>query len=122
MRGRAPRHAAVHQRALVSGIEAVELTPDNRPLLVGERTNVLGSRKFKRLVAAGEWEAAAEIGRAQVKSGAQIIDVCLQSTEGDEIEAVREVYDRIGHAAHEQDAAGLLVADFADEDDVGVVA
>ena len=60
--GARPRHPAVHQRALVSGIDAVELTPDNRPLLVGERTNVLGSRKFKQLIAAGEWEAAAEVG------------------------------------------------------------
>src|SRR5581483_28831 len=41
-----PRRVPEHSRALVSGIEAVELTPDNRPLLVGERTNVLGSRKF----------------------------------------------------------------------------
>ncbi len=82
--GRAPRRAAVHQRAMVSGIEAVELTADNRPLLVGERTNVLGSRKFRRLIATGEWEAAAEVGRAQVKSGAQIVDVCLQDPDRDE--------------------------------------
>ena len=83
--GRRPRRPALHQRALVSGIEAVELTPDNRPLLVGERTNVLGSRKFKRLVAEGEWEAAGEVGRAQVRSGGQIIDVCLQDPDRDEI-------------------------------------
>jgi 5-methyltetrahydrofolate--homocysteine methyltransferase len=83
--GRAPRRPAVHQRALVSGIEAVELTPDNRPLLVGERTNVLGSRKFRRLIDAGEWEAAAEVGRAQVRNGAQIVDVCLQDPDRDEI-------------------------------------
>ena len=59
-----------HQRSLVSGIEAVELDRDNRPLLVGERTNVLGSRQFKELVAAGDYEDAAEIGRAQVRGGA----------------------------------------------------
>ncbi len=39
----------------------------SRPLLVGERTNVLGSRKFKQLIQKGEHEAAAEVGRAQVK-------------------------------------------------------
>ncbi len=74
-----------HHRAWVSGLEAVELTDDNRPLLVGERTNVLGSREFKRLIAAGELEAAAEVGRGQVKAGAQVIDVCLQDPDRDEV-------------------------------------
>uniref|UniRef100_UPI003EBCB214 hypothetical protein n=1 Tax=Bacillus cytotoxicus TaxID=580165 RepID=UPI003EBCB214 len=37
-----------------------------RPLFVGERTNVIGSRKFKRLVAEGNFEEAAEVARAQV--------------------------------------------------------
>ncbi len=76
--GRKPRPASHHQRSMVSGIEAVELTADNRPLLVGERTNVLGSRKFKRLVAEGDFEAASEIGRAQAHAGAQVLDICMQ--------------------------------------------
>ena len=46
--GHPPRRPAYHSRALISGLEGVELTEDNRPLLVGERTNVLGSRKFPR--------------------------------------------------------------------------
>ncbi len=83
--GRRPRPIPHHQRAFVSGLEAVELVPENRPLLVGERTNVLGSRKFKQLVAAGDFEAAAEVGRAQVRGGAQVIDVCLQDPDRDEI-------------------------------------
>jgi 5-methyltetrahydrofolate--homocysteine methyltransferase len=82
--GRRPRGVPHHHRAWVSGLEAVELTPDNRPLLVGERTNVLGSRKFKRLIASGEIEAAAEVGRAQVRAGAQVLDVCLQDPDRDE--------------------------------------
>ncbi|MBI3893566.1 MAG: dihydropteroate synthase, partial [Candidatus Wallbacteria bacterium] len=61
-----------------------EVEVDNRPVLVGERTNVLGSRKFKRLVAEGQFEAAAEIARAQVKNAAQVIDVCLQDPDRDE--------------------------------------
>src|SRR5262249_5149610 len=48
------------------------------------RTNVLGSRKFKRLVADGQFDAAAEIARAQVKNAAQVIDVCLQDPDRDE--------------------------------------
>ena len=60
------------------------MTEDNRPVLIGERTNVLGSRKFKQLIAAGELDAAAEVARAQVRGGAQIIDVCLQDPDRDE--------------------------------------
>ncbi|HSL81573.1 MAG TPA: methionine synthase [Thermoanaerobaculia bacterium] len=93
--GRPPRRVPDHRRAFVSGLEAVELTPDNRPLLVGERTNVLGSRKFKRLIAEGDFEAAAEVGRAQVKAGAQVIDVCLQDPDRDEVTDVEAFLDRI---------------------------
>ncbi len=82
--GKAPRRPAIHNKTLVSGIEALEVDVDNRPVLVGERTNVLGSRKFKRLVAEGRFEAAAEIARAQVKNAAQVIDVCLQDPDRDE--------------------------------------
>ena len=67
---------------------------DNRPVLVGERTNVLGSRKFKRLVAEGQFEAAAEIARAQVKNGAQVIDVCLQDPDRDEVADVNAFLER----------------------------
>jgi len=98
--GRKPRRdfSGRARRAVYTGIDLVEPDEDNRPLLVGERTNVIGSKKFRELVNAGEWDEATEIARRQVKSGAQIIDVCLQSTEGDELEAVRELYERFGRA------------------------
>ncbi|HLN57580.1 MAG TPA: homocysteine S-methyltransferase family protein, partial [Thermoanaerobaculia bacterium] len=51
--GKKPRRVPIHNKTLVSGIEMLEINEDNRPVLVGERTNVLGSRKFKRLVAEG---------------------------------------------------------------------
>ena len=93
--GKKPRAVPHHHRPLVSGLEAVELTADNRPLLVGERTNVLGSRKFKRLIASGEIEAAAEVGRAQVRAGAQVLDVCLQDPDRDERKDVETFLDRL---------------------------
>ena len=93
--GHAPRAVPHHRRAMVSGIEATELTEDNRPLLVGERTNVLGSRKFKRLIKNGEFEAAAEVGRAQVRGGAQIIDVCLQDPDRDELVDVETFLEKV---------------------------
>jgi len=93
--GRRPRPVPHHHRSLISGLEAVELTDDTRPLLVGERTNVLGSRKFKRLIREGEQEAAAEVGRAQVKAGAQVLDVCLQDPDREEVTDVEAFLDRL---------------------------
>jgi len=95
VRGRRPRPIPHHQRAFVSGLEAVELVPENRPLLVGERTNVLGSRAFKKLVAEGDFERAAEVGRAQVRGGAQVLDVCLQDPDRDEIADVEAFLERL---------------------------
>ncbi|HEV3233825.1 MAG TPA: methionine synthase [Candidatus Dormibacteraeota bacterium] len=69
----------------VSGIEYVEVEEDSRPLIIGERTNVIGSRKFKRLIEGEAYEEAAEIARAQVKAGAHLIDVCLSNPDRDEI-------------------------------------
>ena len=92
---RRPRQLPHHQRAFISGIDGVELTADNRPLLIGERTNVLGSRKFKRLVVDGAWEAAAEVGRAQVRGGAQVLDVCLQDPDREEVEDLEAFLDRL---------------------------
>ena len=53
-------------------------------MIIGERTNVLGSRLFKRMIAEGKWEEAAEIGRRQVRNGAHCIDVCLQDPDREE--------------------------------------
>jgi 5-methyltetrahydrofolate--homocysteine methyltransferase len=82
--GRPPRAPAAGVPPAVSGIEALYPTDDNRPIFVGERTNVIGSRRFKELIAADRLEEAAEIGRAQVKNGAQVLDICLADPDRDE--------------------------------------
>ena len=87
-----PREA---HRAIYSGIETVEADEDTRPLLVGERTNVIGSRLFKNLVAEDKWEEASEIARRQVKGGAHIVDVCLQSTDRDERKDIPPFYEKL---------------------------
>ena len=79
-------------RCFYTGIELVESTADNRPLIVGERTNVIGSRLFKRLVNETKWEEATDIARRQVKNGAHVVDVCLQSTDRDEIPDIEPFY------------------------------
>src|SRR5207245_1529043 len=71
--GRPPRVAAAEEPQAVSGVEVLFPADDNRPLFVGERTNVIGSRKFKDLIVAERFEDAAEIGRAQVKNAAQVL-------------------------------------------------
>jgi 5-methyltetrahydrofolate--homocysteine methyltransferase len=79
-----PRVPLATRWGRVSGIEYLSLEEDRRPLQVGERTNVIGSRKFKRLVAEGDFERAAELGRGQVAAGAHILDVCLADPDRDE--------------------------------------
>src|SRR6201993_3788319 len=83
--GKKPRQRPAEQhRAIYSGIETIEAEDSTRPLLVGERTNVIGSPPFTNLVAEEKWEEASEIARRQVRGGAQVLDVCLQSTEREE--------------------------------------
>ncbi|PYV87299.1 MAG: methionine synthase [Acidobacteria bacterium] len=82
-------------RAYYSGIDLVEAEESNRPLIVGERTNVIGSRLFKNLVAEEKWEEATEIARRQVKNGAHMVDVCLQSTDRDEIRDIPSFYEKL---------------------------
>ena len=94
--GKKPRvRPAEAHRAVYSGIETVEADESTRPLLVGERTNVIGSRLFKNLVAEEKWEEASEIARRQVKGGAHIVDVCLQSTERDEKRDIEPFYEKL---------------------------
>jgi 5-methyltetrahydrofolate--homocysteine methyltransferase len=69
----------------VSGIEPLIYDDSMRPLFIGERTNVIGSRKFKRLIIEGKYEEASEIARAQVKGGAHVIDICLANPDRDEL-------------------------------------
>src|SRR5262252_5575688 len=94
--GKKPRvRPAEAHRAIYSGIETVEADDSTRPLLVGERANVIGSRLFKNLVADEKWGEASEIARRQVKGGAHIVDVCLQSTERDEKKDIPEFYEKL---------------------------
>jgi len=94
--GKRPRpRVGERHRAYYSGIELVEAEESNRPLIVGERTNVIGSRLFKNMVAEEKWEEASEIARWQVKKGAHIVDVCLQSTDRNEIEDIAPFYDKL---------------------------
>ena len=82
-------------RAYFSGIDLVEADDSNRPLIVGERTNVIGSRLFKNMIADEKWEEATEIARWQVRNGAHVIDVCLQSSDRDELNDIPPFYEKL---------------------------
>ena len=59
----------------LSGLEPFTLTLDTNFVNIGERTNITGSAKFRKLIAANDFEGALDVARTQVENGAQIIDV-----------------------------------------------
>ncbi|ADU31586.1 methionine synthase [Evansella cellulosilytica] len=90
-----PRKVPEDHPHAVSGIEPLIYDEDMRPLMVGERTNVIGSRKFKNLIADGKYEEASEIARAQVKNGAHIIDICLADPDREELEDMEHFLQQV---------------------------
>ena len=67
--------AAKPQSMLLSGLEPLEIDADSLFINIGERTNVTGSAAFRKLIEAGDYEAALQVARQQVENGAQIIDI-----------------------------------------------
>ncbi|RMF39398.1 MAG: methionine synthase [Planctomycetota bacterium] len=72
-RPRTPPPPCVYTR--LSGTEALVLRPDSNFLMIGERTNVTGSRAFARLIRNEKFEEAVEVARNQVVGGASVIDI-----------------------------------------------
>ncbi len=59
----------------LSGTEALVIRPDSNFIMIGERTNITGSRKFARLIRSGNYEEAIAVAREQVENGANVIDI-----------------------------------------------
>jgi len=79
-----------------SGMRAVPLRQEPPPLLVGERINAQGSRKAKRLLLAGDYDAILELAQEQMAYGAHVLDVCVAMTEReDEAEMMRTVVKKL---------------------------
>ncbi len=92
----APREPVPYEPRWAAGGIAVPLVQERPPTLVGERTNALGSRKFRQLIDAGRYAEAASIARRQVRRGAHVLDLCVADPNADErtrmaalVEAVR---------------------------------
>ncbi|MGF1467936.1 MAG: methionine synthase [Sandaracinaceae bacterium] len=76
MEGLAPREIpSVPSRTRFAGLEPMEIREDSTFQMIGERTNVTGSRKFLRLIKSGDFETALEVALEQVRGGANILDV-----------------------------------------------
>ena len=66
----------IEPRLRLSGLEAFTPSRPESPFVnIGERTNVTGSAKFRKLIMAGDYAAALTVARDQVENGAQVIDV-----------------------------------------------
>jgi 5-methyltetrahydrofolate--homocysteine methyltransferase len=76
-----PKRPSTPVASLASGVQAVSLKQDPPPFIIGERCNAQGSRKFKRLLLSGDWDAIIEIGRKQVDYGAHALDISVAVTE-----------------------------------------
>src|SRR5690242_21879144 len=64
---------------------------DQRPLLVGERTNTNGSRKFKQLLEKEDWHGLTEMAREQEREGVHVLDVCVDYVGRDGVRDMKEV-------------------------------
>ena len=93
-----PRRAAPAKRWAISGLESLTVEEEKRPILVGERANVVGSRLFKELIVKEDFAAAADVGRRQVRGGAQILDICLANPDRDEGKDMARLLKRLAPA------------------------
>ena len=87
-------------------MEAFALTPEIPFVNIGERTNVTGSAKFRKLITAGDYTSALTIAREQVENGAQVIDVNMDEGLLDSEEAMKTFLNLI---AAEPDIARVPV-------------
>lgn len=90
----------------LSGLELLEVKPENNFINVGERCNVAGSRKFLRLIKEGNYEEALSIARKQVEDGAQVIDINMDDGM---LDAAKEMTQFLNLIASEPDIARVPV-------------
>ena len=70
-----PAEGGRTRRTIFSGLETLTILPDSNFQMIGERTNVAGSARFRKLIATDDFEAAVDVALQQVRNGANILDV-----------------------------------------------
>ena len=84
---------------LASPVQAVSMAQTPPPFLIGERLNTQGSRRFKRLILAEDYDGIIEMARSQVESGAHGLDVCVALTESaDEAGLMKSLVKKLANA------------------------
>ena len=113
VRGAAPARKPPRRAPMLSsGLKAVALRQEPRPLVIGERVNSQGSRKMKELLLANDLHGILAVAREQVEGGAHALDVCVALTErADEQDQMVRTVARLvgtdrGAALHRLDRAG----------------
>ena len=69
----------IEPRVRFSGLEPFEIGPDSGFVVIGERTNVTGSQRFRRLIEAGDFAGAVQVALEQVRGGANLLDVNMDA-------------------------------------------
>jgi 5-methyltetrahydrofolate--homocysteine methyltransferase len=77
---------------------SVPMHVDPAPVIVGERCNTNGSKKFRDLLLAEEWDAAVSMAKEQIREGSHMLDVCVAFVGRDEVRDMREVMSRMNTA------------------------
>ena len=90
----------------LSGLEPFAITPETGFVMIGERQNVTGSARFRRLIEAGDYQAAVEIAADQVRSGANMLDVNMDA---DLLDGVKAMTTFLNLIATEPDIARVPV-------------
>lgn len=83
------------KRLSLSGLEPLNIGPETGFVNVGERTNVTGSARFRKLIEADDYETALEVARQQVENGAQMIDVNMDHGLLDGVDAMQHFLDLV---------------------------
>ena len=89
------RRSPVHEAGATSLYSFVSFQQDRSVLLIGERTNANGSKRFREAMLAGDFETTTTMARDQVKEGAHLIDVCVDYTGADGVADMGEVARRL---------------------------
>jgi 5-methyltetrahydrofolate--homocysteine methyltransferase len=97
VRGVTPRVAPERSRlSTYAGLEVYAITPESNFTMIGERTNVTGSRRFARLIKQEKFEKAVSVARQQVEGGANVIDVNMDADLLEGAEAMTRFLNHIG--------------------------
>ena len=84
-------HDRSSSRRFPASISAVDIRQDNSYLIVAERTNTNGSRQFKRLLQAEDWDGLVSMARDEVREGSHMLDVCVDFVGRDGVRDMHEV-------------------------------